>query len=63
MARIIAVADTFDAMTSNRPYRKGLALPVDIPGYQVRQQWHERMQRDPGHAWLRKLIATLFKSA
>lgn len=39
-----------------------LALPVDIPGYQVRQQWHERMQRDPGHAWLRKLIATLFKS-
>ncbi len=29
-ARIIAVADTFDAMTSNRPYRKGLALPVAI---------------------------------
>jgi HD-GYP domain-containing protein (c-di-GMP phosphodiesterase class II) len=23
-ARIIAVADVFDAMTSNRPYRKGL---------------------------------------
>jgi HD-GYP domain-containing protein (c-di-GMP phosphodiesterase class II) len=29
-ARIIAVADTFDAMTSNRPYRKGLSLPVAI---------------------------------
>jgi HD-GYP domain-containing protein (c-di-GMP phosphodiesterase class II) len=25
-ARIIAVADSFDAMTSNRPYRKGLTL-------------------------------------
>lgn len=25
IARIIAVADTFDAMTSNRPYRKGLS--------------------------------------
>lgn len=25
-ARIIAVADSFDAMTSNRPYRKGLSL-------------------------------------
>ena len=28
--RIIAVADTFDAMTSNRPYRKGLAPEVAI---------------------------------
>ena len=29
-ARIIAVADTFDAMTTNRPYRKGLSLHVAI---------------------------------
>ncbi len=28
IARIIAVADTFDAMTSNRPYRKALPLEV-----------------------------------
>ncbi len=27
-ARIIAVADTFDAMTSTRPYRE--ALPVEV---------------------------------
>lgn len=27
-ARIIAVADSFDAMTSNRPYRKGLSLDM-----------------------------------
>jgi len=27
-ARIIAVADSFDAMTSNRPYREGLSLDV-----------------------------------
>jgi HD-GYP domain-containing protein (c-di-GMP phosphodiesterase class II) len=25
LARIVAVADTFDAMTSDRPYRKGLS--------------------------------------
>jgi HD-GYP domain-containing protein (c-di-GMP phosphodiesterase class II) len=25
-ARIIAVADTFDAMTTDRPYRKGLSF-------------------------------------
>lgn len=28
IARIISVADTFDAMTSNRPYRKGLDYEV-----------------------------------
>jgi putative nucleotidyltransferase with HDIG domain len=26
LARLVAVADTFDAMTSDRPYRKGLSL-------------------------------------
>jgi HD-GYP domain-containing protein (c-di-GMP phosphodiesterase class II) len=26
MARIISVADTFDAMTTNRPYQKALSL-------------------------------------
>lgn len=29
-ARILALADTFDAMTSDRPYRKGLALEVVV---------------------------------
>src|SRR5215472_11252071 len=28
LARIVAVADTFDAMTSDRPYRKGMAFKV-----------------------------------
>ncbi len=30
MARILAVADTFDAMTSDRPYRKGLAWDIAL---------------------------------
>lgn len=38
-----------------------VGLPVEIPGYHVRQRWHERMQRDPAHLWLRTLIASLFK--
>jgi HD-GYP domain-containing protein (c-di-GMP phosphodiesterase class II) len=29
-ARIIAVADTYDAMTSDRPYRKGLAHDIAL---------------------------------
>lgn len=36
-------------------------LPVPIPGYPVRQHWHERMQKDPGHIWLRGVIAELFR--
>ncbi|MBV9125038.1 MAG: HD domain-containing protein, partial [Planctomycetes bacterium] len=28
LARIVAVADAFDAMTSDRPYRKGMAAEV-----------------------------------
>lgn len=28
LARVAAIADTYDAMTSDRPYRKGLAVPV-----------------------------------
>ena len=30
MARILAVADTFDAMTSDRPYRKGLSWEIAL---------------------------------
>ncbi len=30
MAKIISVADTFDAMTIDRPYQKGMALPVAL---------------------------------
>ncbi len=37
-----------------------LPLPVAMPGYQVRLHWHERMQKDPGHIWMRNLIASLF---
>ena len=30
LSRILAIADTFDAMTSDRPYRKGLPIPQAI---------------------------------
>ncbi len=30
VARILAVADTYDAMTSDRPYRKGLAVEIAL---------------------------------
>jgi polar amino acid transport system substrate-binding protein len=37
-ARIIAIADVFDAMTSDRPYRKGLAVGEALK-YLESQSW------------------------
>lgn len=36
-----------------------LQLPFTMPRFDVSQAWHERMRRDPGHAWLRALVATI----
>jgi DNA-binding transcriptional LysR family regulator len=38
-----------------------LALPVDIPKFQIKQHWHERFHHDPGNAWLRGVVAELFQ--
>ncbi|HLB94552.1 MAG TPA: HD domain-containing phosphohydrolase, partial [Nitrospiria bacterium] len=43
MARIITVADAFDAMTSDRPYRKGLAIETTLA--ELRR--HSGKQFDP----------------
>lgn len=48
------------ALLSEQSRARVLPLPVSMPGYQVRQHWHERMQKDPGHSWLRQLIGQLF---
>ena len=38
-----------------------LALPVEVPKFQIKQHWHERFHHDPGNVWLRGLIAELFR--
>jgi DNA-binding transcriptional LysR family regulator len=40
-----------------------LPLPFTSPGFSLHQAWHERMRRDPGHAWLRQLVAEGAKAA
>jgi DNA-binding transcriptional LysR family regulator len=37
-------------------------LPFRASGSQIRQFWHKRAHHDPGHRWLRTLIAGLFTS-
>jgi DNA-binding transcriptional LysR family regulator len=40
--------------------RFGLAIvkpPLELPAYTIEQVWHPRVDADPSHAWLRRLIA------
>jgi DNA-binding transcriptional LysR family regulator len=46
--------------------RYGLVVhepPLAIPACVVAQLWHARVDADPGHAWLRKLIARIAHAA
>jgi DNA-binding transcriptional LysR family regulator len=36
-----------------------LELPVQVPGFVVRQFWHERFHKDPANKWFRDLVYTL----
>ena len=51
MARIVAVADAFDAMSSDRPYRKG--MPDD--------KLDEILQRGAGRQWDARVIDAFFR--
>lgn len=33
--------------------------PLDLPGFTVKQYWHDRFDREPGNIWLRSTIARL----
>lgn len=37
--------------------------PVKVAGFTVRQYWHERFHRDPGHRFMRALCAEVFSGA
>jgi len=30
--------------------------PLEVPGYEMAMVWHERVHRDPAHAWLREQV-------
>lgn len=50
-ARIIAVADAFDAMTTDRPYRPALTLDVVM----------EELKKGAGHQWDPEVVAALLR--
>jgi putative nucleotidyltransferase with HDIG domain len=50
LARIVAVADAFDAMTSDRPYRKG--LPAEVAFAEVEKQSGKQFDPEAAAAFL-----------
>ncbi|MES2933755.1 MAG: LysR family transcriptional regulator [Pseudomonadota bacterium] len=34
-----------------------LKAPLDLPSFTLKTCWHERAQHDPGHQWLRQMLA------
>jgi DNA-binding transcriptional LysR family regulator len=39
---------------------KALQPPFKVPGFAIKQHWHERFQHDPANRWLRSMVADLF---
>lgn len=70
VARIVAQTELLaivpsryaEALSASEPV-KTLALPVELPHYQVKQHWHERYHADVPNCWLRQVLADLFSGA
>ncbi len=67
VARIVAeteliatVPQRYGELMSSRQRIRVMPVPYEIPGYQVKQHWHERFHTDGGNAWLRSTVAELF---
>lgn len=39
-----------------------LPLPFEVTGFTMHQAWHERLRKDPGHAWFRQLVVEVARS-
>lgn len=39
-----------------------LAPPLALPSYEISQVWHPRVDADPAHRWLRRLVAKVAKA-
>lgn len=60
MLEVLASSDLV-AVLPERLVRRSTQLqviepPLDVPGFDILMMWHERVQRDPAHQWLRQQI-------
>jgi DNA-binding transcriptional LysR family regulator len=57
-----AIASAARVVAETLPIR-AVATPLDLPPGTWMQLWHERSQRDSGHAWLRKVLGEIAPSS
>lgn len=66
---VVAVAASTDNLCTApermwRPFAEGLDIvahepPLDLPHFNVHMSWHERLEDDAGHRWLRRTLLQL----
>ena len=58
---LIATVPERFAQRVTRPFALiSRALPLTVDGSAIHQFWHARLHKDPGHQWLRELVAQCF---
>ncbi|EYF05059.1 LysR family transcriptional regulator [Chondromyces apiculatus] len=60
---ILTVAERIALQLADKLGLRIVKPPLDIPGFQLNQYWHERQHHDPGHTWLREQIAQVCREA
>lgn len=61
-ALIATVPLRYGELMSSREKIRVLPVPHALPGFSVKQHWHERFHTDPVNTWLRRTMAELFGS-
>jgi DNA-binding transcriptional LysR family regulator len=60
-SELIATVPERFAQRVTRPFALTTrALPLAVDGSAIHQFWHARLHKDPGHQWLRTLVAQCF---
>lgn len=57
---IATVPLRYGELAAKREKIRMLAVPHALPGFSVKQHWHERFHTDPVNTWLRRTVAQLF---
>jgi hypothetical protein len=58
---VLTVPSVVAELLAQRASFRILSPPLPLPGFEVKQYWHERFHSDPGNQWLRHAIASLFR--
>lgn len=59
---VITIPSRLAEVLRDRGELRSFPVPFALPGYQVKQHWHERYHQDPGSCWLRQVIAELMQA-